>query len=157
MAEWSELIPVGEKFISQGRTITDGDFSLITSLTWSVGELHTNREKMKEDEFGDMILPGHCVLAIAAGLVSISGTRDVMLTPGGHGVRPVAALGFENVRFLAPVRPGDTLTAEQEILDIRQTRKNPNRGVVRIQMVVYNQRHEVVQDNTRGILLEKTP
>lgn len=153
MAGFTELIPVGKKFVSKGRTITEGDFSLLTSLTWTVGEIHTNREYMKKTQFGEMILAGPCILACAVGLASTSGLRAAMEQ---DGLRTVALLGFEDVRFRSPLKPGDTMVVHSEILDIRPTSKNPKRGVMRVREVTFNQRGEAVMEATRAAMLELT-
>jgi len=52
--------------------------------------------------------------------------------------------GVEEMRWLQPVRPGDTLRTEAEILNVRHSQSKPQYGVVRSRTVVFNQRNEVV-------------
>jgi acyl dehydratase len=64
-----------------------------------------------------------------------------------HYLSPVASLGspgIDELRWLAPVRPGDTLSARVTILEARRSQSKPDRGLVRAQMEVLNQRREVV-------------
>jgi acyl dehydratase len=64
-----------------------------------------------------------------------------------HYLSPVASLGspgLDELRWLAPVRPGDTLSARVTILETRRSQSKPDRGLVRAQMEVLNQRREVV-------------
>jgi acyl dehydratase len=52
--------------------------------------------------------------------------------------------GVEEMRWIAPVRPGDSLRTEAEILSVRHSRSRPQYGVVRSRTTVYNQRNELV-------------
>jgi acyl dehydratase len=64
-----------------------------------------------------------------------------------HYLSPVSSLGspgIDELRWLAPVRPGDTLSARVTVLEARRSQSKPDRGLVRAQMEVLNQRREVV-------------
>jgi itaconyl-CoA hydratase len=63
-------------------------------------------------------------------------------------------MGYEQVRFLAPVKPGDTLYAETEIVEARATSK-PSRGIIKFKDVAKNQRGEVVMEALRTMLVEQ--
>ena len=52
--------------------------------------------------------------------------------------------GVEEIRWTAPVRPGDSLRTEAEILSVRHSRSRPEYGVVRSRTTVFNQRNELV-------------
>jgi len=153
MATFEQLIPVGKKFISPGRTIGEGDFTLLVNLTWSTGSIHVNREYMKGTQFGERILPGPCVLACMVGLAGAGGLRQAT---DHEGVRTVALLGFDGVRFTAPVKPGDTLTVHSEITAVRPTSKDPRRAVVLVRDVTLNQHGQEVMSATRSQMVEMT-
>ena len=150
MGDITEKIPVGAKFKSIGRTLGEGDFSLITNLTWTTSELHSNYERMKDTQFGERILAGPCVAAVVVGL---TGTSDLKRGLADAGVRLVAMLGMDNVRFKAPVKPNDTLWAETEITGARVS-SNPRRGVLTMIDRGINQRGEIVSEATRNALFE---
>ncbi len=150
MGDITQNIPLGAKFKSIGRTLGEGDFSLITNLTWTTSELHSNYEHMKDTPFGERILAGPCVAAVVVGL---AGTSDLKRALAGAGVRLVAMLGMDSVRFPAPVKPNDTLWSETEIVSARLTR-NPQRGVLTMIDRGLNQRGEVVSEATRNALFE---
>ena len=64
-----------------------------------------------------------------------------------HYLSPESSLGspgLDELRWLAPVRPGDTLSMRVTVLEARRSRSKPDRGLVRAQMEVLNQRREVV-------------
>ena len=61
-------LPLGEVAHSRARTITDGEFGLLTSLTWTIGPMHVDEEHMKTTPFGRRILGGPVVAAVVSGL-----------------------------------------------------------------------------------------
>jgi glucose dehydrogenase len=65
--------------------------------------------------------------------------------------------GVEEMRLTAPVRPGDTLRSEIEVLGVRQSQNRPNFGIVRTRSVVSNQRNEVVLRATVNFLVPLRP
>ena len=60
--------------------------------------------------------------------------------------------GVEEIRFTQPVRPGDSLRTEAEILAVRRSSSRPSVGVVRSRTLVFNQRDEVVMSSTVNFL-----
>ena len=52
--------------------------------------------------------------------------------------------GVEEIRWMQPVRPGDSLRTEAEILNVRLSSSRPQYGIVRSRTLVYNQRDEIV-------------
>ncbi len=96
---------------SRGRTITDADFSTMTNLTWTTSELHTNQAAMAERPFGERILAGACVLAFALGLATPAVTPEVTR----RGIRLVALVGYDDVRFRSPLTPGTTIYVESTV------------------------------------------
>ena len=145
-------IPIGAKYKSIGRTLGEGDFSLITNLTWTTSELHSNFEHMKDTPFGERILAGPCVVAVVTGLTLTGDHLERALEKVGF--RPVAMLGMDKIRFPAPVKPNDTLWAETEIVGARPTR-HPERFVLTVIDRGFNQRGEMVSEATRTGLFER--
>jgi acyl dehydratase len=156
MSIWDEHIPVGKKYVSLGRTITDGDFSLLTNVTWTVGRIHTDREYMKKHtQFRDMILGGPIVVACAAGMEYCAPT-NIWKDLEAHGILPVGMLGYKDMKFLNPVLPGDTITGRTEVLSVRPTKSNPKRAVLNLQYWVSNQKDEKVTEWTSIVMVEST-
>ena len=150
MGDIFEGLPVGKKVFSMGRTISEGDFSLLVNLNWTISSLHVDAEYMKSTQFGERILPGVCVLSTTIGLANIGGVRQPLLD---RQLRLVALVGFDNVRFTGPVHPGDTITVESEILDVSPT-SNPARSLVRFKDVTRKQTGETVMEDIRVELYE---
>lgn len=143
---WEEW-EVGAEFESPARTVTEADIVAFAGLSGDYNPLHVNEEYCKTTPFGGRIAHGPLVYAIAAGLLFQLHLYDDTL---------IAFLGFENLKFTKPVRPGDTIRARIKVLDKRET-STPGRGVMRRQLEVLNQRNEVVQEGVQAFLLKRKP
>ncbi|MBI3042094.1 MAG: MaoC family dehydratase N-terminal domain-containing protein [Betaproteobacteria bacterium] len=138
---------IGAEFESPARTVTEADIVAFAGLSGDYNPLHVDEEYCKTTPFGGRIAHGPLVYAIAAGLLFQLHLYDDTL---------IAFLGFENLKFTKPVRPGDTIRARIKVLDKRET-SNPERGVMRRQLQVLNQRGEVVQEGIQAFLLKRKP
>jgi acyl dehydratase len=65
----------------------------------------------------------------------------------------IVGLGFEELRWPAPVRPGDELRVESEILDVRPSRSRPDQGLIKVKTTTLNQRGEAVQVSVGNLLV----
>jgi acyl dehydratase len=110
---------------SRGRTITEGDFSAMTNLTWTTSEIHTNKVHTQDSRGTERMLAGACILAFALGLA----TPAVKPELDARGIRLIALVGYDNLRFHSPLFPGDTVYIESRLLSLVRTSK-PERGVV---------------------------
>jgi acyl dehydratase len=66
-------------------------------------------------------------------------------------------LAVDELRWPQPVRPGDVLQLETEILDVRKSRSKPDRGIIRIRNVTTNQRGEIVQTFLAFVMVRRRP
>ena len=142
---------IGYKYTSPGRTLTEADFVQLHNLCWVISETHTNEEFAKHTRFGSRILPGPCILAIALGLDNVG---DFRLALRGEGKQLQALLEYEYVRFLTPVRPGDTVHLEIEVLEARDT-KTAGRQIMRIKDHLVNQNGDTVLESVRKSIIGK--
>lgn len=138
---------VGAEFESPARTVTEADITLFAGLSGDYNPLHVNEEYCKQTVFGGRIAHGPLVYAIAAGLLFQLHLYDDTL---------IAFLGFEHLRFTKPVKPGDTIHAWIKVLEKRETSR-PDRGVMKRELRVLNQRGEVVQEGVQTFLLKRKP
>ncbi|OZD13114.1 hypothetical protein CH253_18840 [Rhodococcus sp. 06-156-3C] len=127
MTHESYVLPEGFGFVnrSRGRTITEGDFSAMTNLTWTFEEIHTDRIAIMEERGHERMLAGGCVLAFALGLATPAIRQPVV----ERGMRLIALLGYDNVRFVSPLHPGDTIYVESSLAGVLKTSR-PERGVI---------------------------
>jgi acyl dehydratase len=143
---WEEW-EIGAEFESPARTVTEADIVQFAGLSGDYNPLHVNEEYCKTTMFGGRIAHGPLVYAIAAGLLFQLHLYDDTL---------IAFLGFEDLRFTKPVKPGDTIHARVKVLEKSETSK-PDRGVMKRQLHVINQRGEVVQEGRQAFLLKRRP
>ncbi|QUH01810.1 MaoC family dehydratase [Saccharopolyspora erythraea] len=116
------------------RTVTETDNLLFTTLTMNPQPLHLDEEFGKNSVFGARIVNSVFTLGLVTGIPVAETTLGTTL----------GNLGFEEVTFPQPVLIGDTLRVETEVLDKRESRSKPDRGVVRLEHRAYNQRDELV-------------
>ena len=129
-----------------GRTITEMDNVLFSSLTMNTQPLHLNQDfAERESPFGQRIVNGIFTLGLAVGLTVPELTEGTI----------VANLGYEQVVHPRPMFHGDTLYVETEVLSKRESRSKPDRGIVRFRHVGRNQRGEVVLEFERTVLVWK--
>ena len=139
------------------RTVTETDNVFFTCLTLNPAPIHLDHELSKSNVLssksgtsageGKPLFNSMFTLALLVGMSVPEST---------HGTT-VANLGFSEVLFPKPVYPGDTLRAETEILNRRESKSRPAQGIVTLQHVAYNQRGEVVCKATRQALMKKRP
>ena len=141
---WEEW-EIGAEFTSPARTVTEADIVMFAGLSGDYNPLHINEEYCKQTQFGGRIAHGPLIYAIAAGLLFQLHLYDDTL---------IAFLGFENLKFTNPVKPGDTIHARIKVLEKRETSR-ADRGVMKRQLQVLNQRGEVVQEGIQAFLLKR--
>lgn len=132
---------------SPGRTVTEADNVLFTTLTMNTQSLHLDAAWSAGTEFGERLVNSMFTLSTLVGL-SVS-----QLTQGTI----VANLGFSDVAFPAPVRVGDTLYAETLIAAKRMSRSRPTQGIVTFEHTLRNQDGTIVATATRTTLMQVTP
>lgn len=141
-----EELNVGDVFQHQpGRTITETDNLLFTTMTMNPQPLHLDEEFSKKAEFGQRLVNSIFTLGLAVGL-SVGDT-----TLG----TTVGNLGFEEVKFPKPVFIGDTLYVETEVVAKRESRSRPQWGIITFEHRAKNQRDEIVMRCQRGAMMRK--
>jgi len=103
----TDLIPVGTR-VSFAKTVSESDIYLFSGITGDFSPNHVNAEYMKTTPYGTIIAHG----ALIVGLMSTCSTKvlEHALTE-----RPAVSLGYDRIRFVKPVRVGDTITITYEI------------------------------------------
>ena len=125
---------VGEKFTTRGVSLTESmimDFA----LTYDPQPFHIDVEAARESNYGGLIASGFHTLVL--------GFRMVLET-GIWRAASMGSPGFDELRWLKPVRPGDTLHAEFEVMDKKPSSSKPDRGIARVAYRITNQKGEDV-------------
>ena len=110
----------------------------------NTNQMHFNAPYAARTEFGQTLVVSTLTLAIVVGL-SVADTSE----------NAAANLGWDDIKLPKPVYAGDTLWAESEVLNVRESKSRPSCGIVGIRTRGINQRGEVVIEFTRSFLCFK--
>ena len=67
----------------------------------------------------------------------------------------IIGVGFDELSWPRPVRPGDELHAKSEVLDVRPSKSRPDRGLIRVKTTTFNQNDDVVQVYTGNLIVPR--
>ncbi len=140
-----EQFEIANCYESQARTVTEADVLTFAGLSGDYNPLHTDAEFGRSNPFGERIAHGMLVLSMATGMAQWTGIFE----------GTTLALMEQTVRYKAPVKFGDTVHLELEVLEKKPSSK-PDRGVVRFAARVFNQRGEVVQEGEWTCLMKRS-
>jgi itaconyl-CoA hydratase len=127
-----------------GRTISEADNTWFTLLTMNTHPLHIDAAYCAKTEFGRPVVNSCLTLAIVAGM-SVSDLSQ----------KAVANLGWDKVRLTAPVFAGDTIYAESEVLDVRESKSRRTQGIVSVRTTGRKSDGTVFMSYERSILVPK--
>jgi itaconyl-CoA hydratase len=140
-----EDFTVGDVFRSRlGRTITQTDNIWFTALTMNTNQIHFNEPYAERTQFGQPLVVSSVTLALVTGL-TVPDTSE----------NAAANLAWTDIKLPKPVFVGDTLWAESEILELRESKSNPDVGIVSMRSRGINQRGEVVIEFRRTFMVYK--
>lgn len=145
MSRYFEEFEVAARYPTYTRTITEGDCSLFCAFVGYHVPLFIDEEFAKRTPYGGRIVPSALTMAISTGM-----------TESLFRLTIIALLAVDRGRFLAPVRPGDTITTVVEVLSKRET-SDPSRGIVVFRDHVLNQRGETVFEIDKTCLIQRRP
>jgi acyl dehydratase len=147
LGSWLDEFEKGEMIHhSLSKTIFESDNNLFSLLTMNHHPVHTNLDYANENQHGKILVVGTLVFSIVVG----------MTVPDISG-KAVANLGYESVQHLGPVFIGDTIYARTEVLDVKESKSKPDRGIVYVETVAYNQDNIEVLKFRRNVLIKKRP
>lgn len=125
-----------------GKTVLESDNHLFTLLTLNTHPLHFDAEYGRATEFGRNLVVSTYTLSLFIGM-SVSDISQ----------KTIANLGMDEVRFTRPVFAGDTLYAESEVLEKRESASRPGQGIVTVRTTGKNQSGETVCTFKRSMLI----
>lgn len=146
---WFEECETGVLYRHQpGRTMTEADNVLFTTLTMNTQALHLDAA------FADAQPPFHQRLVNSMfTLATLVGLSVTQLTQG----TVVGNLGFSDIAFPKPLFHGDTLYAESEIINKRESKSRPGEGIVTFKHTGRNQHGDTVATAIRKTMMRKSP
>ncbi|WP_423142070.1 MaoC family dehydratase [Parablastomonas sp. CN1-191] len=145
---WFDDMHVGQRFEHAiRRTVTETDNVLFTTLSHNPAALHLDAEYMAGTDYGRILVNSCFTLSLMVG-VSVGDT-----TLG----TAIANLGWDEVRFPAPVFIGDTLNMVTEVIDLRDSKSRPEAGIVTFRHEAWNQHGTLVATCKRSGLQKRKP
>jgi itaconyl-CoA hydratase len=127
-----------------GRTITESDNTNFSLMTMNAHPMHCDANFAARSEFGKPLVNSGLSLAIVLGMT----VNDV-------SAKAIANLGWKELRLTAPVFPGDTLYAESEVLEVRESKSRPTQGIVTTRTRGFNQDGVMVMEFVRMSLIPR--
>ena len=127
-----------------GRTITEADNIWFTLLTMNTHPLHFDNAYAAKSEFGKPLVNSAFTLSVVAGM-SVSDISQ----------KAIANLGWNDIRLTAPVFCGDTIYAESEVLEKRESKSRPTQGIVKVKTIGKKADGTVFMSYERTVLVPK--
>jgi len=126
------------------KTVTEADDHLFCLITMNHHPLHINDVYAGQSQQGQNVVVGPLVYSLALGM-----------SVGDVSGKAIANLATEDLSHPAPVFHGDTLFCESEVLEVRESKSKPDRGIVRVHTRVYKQDGTLVAEFKRAVLIPR--
>ncbi len=129
---------------SLSKTIFESDNNFFSLLTMNHHPVHTNVDYAAKNQHGKILVVGTLVFSLAVGITvpDISG-------------KAIANLGYEDIKHLNPVFLNDTIYVRTKILDKRESKSKPDRGIIHVESIAYNQNGVDVLSFRRHVLIKR--
>ncbi|CAN5758600.1 MaoC family dehydratase [soil metagenome] len=144
-----EDFAAGQRFTSSDEYQMATDRMIAYATDYDPQPIHIDAEAAAGELFGGLV---------ASGWQTLGATTRLVLAARPLGSTPLVGVGIDNLRFLAPVRAGDVLTAEAEVLEVRPSRSHPDRGYLVLRVTTRRRQDgEAVLTQDWTLLLPRTP
>lgn len=144
---WFEDFTAGRRFETRGVTLSESQI-LDFAWQWDPQPFHIDMEASSSWGYGGLIASGFHTLCAAFRMV----VQEGIFTAASLG-----SPGIDKLRWVRPVRPGDTIHTELEVLEARASQSKPDRGIVTLLYRVSNQRGEEVMRLEAVQILRRRP
>jgi acyl dehydratase len=142
-----ENFAVGQVFVS-GRKRVDTEEIKAFATQYDPQPYHLDEEAALKSPFQGLAASGWHTAAMTMRLMV-----DGEFRPAGG----ILGVGFDELRWPRPVRPGDELHAKSEILEVRPSKTRPDRGMIRVRTTTFNQNDQEVQSFTGNLIVPRRP
>ena len=133
-ATYYEDYEVGDQIVTPAKTITETEI-IDYAFRYDPQPFHIDKEAAAKHMYGGLIASGFLILSVTFRLFT-------MTNPFGDA--SLGSPGIDKMRWLRPVRPGDTIRVEVDVTDKRVSRSRPDRGLISLTWRVLNQTDEIV-------------
>lgn len=124
---------IGEVFETEPVTVSE-EAIIAFAEKYDPQVFHTDPIAAKDSVYGGLIASGHQTI----GLAFAQFVRLGLFSENGLG-----GPGMDEIRWTAPVRPGDTLHTTAEVVELRASKSRPDRGIIRIRLAIHVDDREV--------------
>jgi acyl dehydratase len=142
-----EDFAVGQVF-NTGRHRVDKEQIFAFARQFDPQSFHVDEEAARRSLFQGLAASGWHTAAMTMRLMV-----DGEFKPAGG----ILGVGFDDLSWPRPVRPGDELHAKSEVLDVRPSKSRPDRGMIRVRTTTLNQNDETVMIFTGNLLVQRRP
>ena len=134
-----ETVPMGEK-------VVDRDAMIAFAKAYDPQPFHIDEEAAQQSMYGGLIASGWHTVALVMRMMVDSYLSDSA---------SLGSPGVDHVRWLKPVRPGDTIRCMRTVLESRASNSRPQMGIVKSKWEVFNQNDELVMTMEGYSLFER--
>jgi len=142
-----EDFAAGQKYGS-GRLRVESERIKSFAAEFDPQPFHQDEEAARRSIFGGLAASGWHTAAMTMRLLVESDFK-----PAGG----IVGAGFDEFRWPLPVRPGDELTVEAEVLEVRPSKSRPNQGLIKVRTTTRNQKGEAVQVSVGNLVVPRRP
>jgi acyl dehydratase len=148
MSRYLEDFAPGQRFAGATRILIDIERLRSFAAEFDPQPFHLDEEAASRSLFGGLAASGWHTAAVTMRLLVES-----ELQPAGG----IVGAGFDDFRWPRPVRPGDELRIEAEVLEVRPSKSRPEQGLVKVRTTTLNQRDEAVQMSVGNLVVPRRP
>ena len=145
---WYEDFKVGDKIVSPGKTLTEAEI-IDWAFRFDPQPFHMDKVAAEDHMYGSIIASGW--------MLGTYCFRLFMMTNPWAPDASLGSPGMDELRWIRPVRPGDTIHAEVAIVDSRPSASKPDRGVVYMDWKLHDQHGETAMTMRSIQLLKRRP
>jgi acyl dehydratase len=136
-SKYGDDFNVGDVYTTAAITMTESHVVSWAGLTMDFYPLHMDKEYAARSQFGERLVHGPLIFAMSVGLVASAGFA---------GDAAIAWLGVDNMRMLAPVKIGDTITVTVEVIEKSPT-SDPKKGIQVWRYTISNQDGQTIMQH----------
>lgn len=136
----------GQRFAGATRMRIETERIKAFAAEFDPQPFHLDEQAASASFFGGLAASGWHTAAVTMRLLV-----DSELRPAGG----IVGAGFDEFRWPRPVRPGDELRVESEVLEVRPSKSRPEQGLVKVRTTTLNQHNEVVQVSVGNLVVQR--
>lgn len=145
--QYFEDFVVGQIFNS-GRLRVDKEAILAFAREFDPQPYHLDEEAARNSVFGGLVASGWHTAAL---------TMRLLVDGEFRPADGILGVGFDELSWPRPVRPGDELHVRSEVLELRPSRSRPDRGMIKTRNTTFNQNNEAVQIFAAKLIVPRRP